>query len=376
MIGDIARATRRGLAHVRAELAAARALRSRSTRTRVQDVPVPLSRAYYFTSEKGVFRLESSGIYRVLDVACYGIAIGGPWVFLALYSHDTAIMVRGDRRALHEPGRDFAFREIYRLRTLSSNERIHGLYLGDEALWVANTGRNTLLQIDPEAAEVVAEIPVIRDRFDRPVLFNNNHINSVSEYDGTVLFAAYRAGAQSMIGVYDGATVTGFGYPCEGVHDIFLTEGGFVLCDTFGANTDEAGGMPVTEEGPLDPRFFARPPGCIVRGVAGSPDELLIGHSHKGERAQRFEGRGAILIARDGRVVGRIDVRPAQVYQIITEDGDFTVPRPRKVEADALRRMFRDALGPPIYEAALPAADAAVGGEPGVARPPARVVSA
>lgn len=246
------------MGRVRAELATARALRSRSTCTRIQDVPVPLSGAYYFTSEKGVFRLVSTGIYQVLDVACYGIAIGGPWVFLALYSHDYAIVVRGDRRALYERGRDFGFQEIYRLQTRSSNERIHGLYLGDEALWVANTGRNTLLKVDPDGARVVAEIPVILDAFGRPVLHNNNHINSVSEYDGTVLFAAYRAGVQSMIGVYDGATVTGYGYPCVGVHDIFLTEGGFVLCDTFGANTEEAGGVLVTEKGPFDPQFFAR----------------------------------------------------------------------------------------------------------------------
>lgn len=87
---------------------------------------------------------------------------------------------------------------------MSTNERIHQLYLGDKALWVANTGRNTLIKIDPETCHTIAELPVIVDQFGRGVLYDNNHINSVSEYGGTVLFAAYRAGdGRSMIGVYD-----------------------------------------------------------------------------------------------------------------------------------------------------------------------------
>lgn len=353
MIRALAHSVRRGVGRACAEFSTERIFQARSDLNRVQDSSVSLRGAYYFTSEKGVFRIDITGIYRVLDVACYGIAMGGPWVFLALYCFDYAIVVRGDRWALREPGRRFRFTEIYRLKTLSSNERIHSIFLGDEALWVANTGRNTLLKVDPEEARVIAEIPIILDRFGRPVLYNNNHINSVSEYGGVVVFVAYRAGTQSMIGVLDGTRVTGYGYPRVGVHDIFLTDGGFLICDTFGAGTEAAGGVPVTEKGPMDPEFFSRPPGCIVRGIAGTGEETLIGHSHKGERALRFSGNGAILVAQNGQVVNRIDVPPAQIYQIITEEGEFVARPSAAVDAAKIRSTFQQAFGEPICEATI-----------------------
>ena len=359
MIADIARACRGGLSHMRAELKMSQLLRACSTFARVQDVEIPLSHAYYFTSEKGLFRLDRTGVYQILDIACYGIAIGGPWVFLSLQSHHRAMVVRGNRDALLGKNRDFAFREIYRSHITSSNNRIHGIYLGDRALWVANTGRNTLLEINPDTARVVNEIPIIQDRFDHPIVHNNNHINSVSEYGGIVLFVAYRAGTQSMIGIYDGATVTGYSYPRTGVHDIFLTETGFILCDTFGENTEQSGGVPITELGAYDPDFFAHPPGFIVRGLAGSSDELLIGHSHKGERSKRFEGHGAILVARGGKVIDRIDVRPAQVYQIISETGEFMSPLPASFEVNELHRVVQAALGEPICKANISVATGA-----------------
>ena len=346
---DIALAFRRGVGRLRAEYRTARITRARSKIKKVQDIAANLEKAYYFTSEKGVFRLDRTGVHQVLDLAAYGIAIHGEWIFLAVYSYDYSIVVRGDRRALSESGRSFDFREIYRLQTLSTNERIHGMFCGSDALWVANTGRNTLLKVDPRKAEVVAEIPVIVDRFGRSVLFDNNHINSVSEYDGVVLFAAYRAGHRSMIGVYDGTSVTGFGYPRAGVHDIFLWNGGFLLCDTFGENTEVAGGALITQDGVFDSEFFSKPPGCIVRGLAGTVDELLIGHSHKGVRSKRFNGHGAILVARNGRVEERLGIHPAQVYQIITEDGAFAMPSPRNVDASSVKRMLMKALGEPIY---------------------------
>ena len=283
--------------------------------------------------------------------------IGATKLFGLRIPHLGGVVVRGDRRALFESGRSFSFKVIYRLRTASSNERIHGLYWGDKALWVANTARNTLLKIDPDEARVTDEVAVILDRFDRPVLYNNNHINSVSEYGGIVMFVAYRAGEQSMIGVYDGASVTGYGYPRAGVHDIFLTETGFMLCDTFGENQQESGGALITEQGPFDPSYFKQPPGFIVRGMAGTPDEFLIGHSHKGERSKRFDGHGAILVARDGKVVDRFDVQPAQVYQIITGGGECITPRPATVDAAQLHQILRAALGEPIYEAEMPSSD-------------------
>lgn len=352
LLSDVRLAAHRGLGAFRAQWRTSIALKARSDIKLVQPVGADLRRAYYFTSESGVYRVDRNGVYRVLDIPAYGIAIRGEWIFLALYSYVYSIVVRGNRKALHENGRRFDFQELFRLETLSTNERIHQVFLGDEALWVANTGRNTLVKIDPQRCRVIAELPMVVDRFDRAVLFDNHHINSVSEYGGTVLFTAYRAGfGRSLIGIYDGTSVTGFAYPREGVHDIYLSGDGFMLCDTFGPNTDAAGGILVTENGAFDPDFFETPPGCVVRGVAGTAEELLVGHSHKGTRSQRFNGHGSLLVARHGKVDDRIELPSAQVYQIVMEDGATLTPEPINVEPQHVAAKFQRVLGEPIYRA-------------------------
>ena len=344
---------------------------SRSLLEKQQDLRGRVAGTYYFTSEKGLYRIDPDGIWKVLDVPCYGIALRDHWVFLSVkwpHLRGRSSVIRGERRSLAEPGRSLAFRELYHITTSSSNDRIHGIFLGETGLWVANTGRNTLLRIDPETGQVSAEIPPILDKFGWPVLFDQNHINSVAEYNGTVLFVAYRIGRQSMIGVYDGSRVTGYGYPNVGAHDIFLRADDFLLCDTFGPGLSthdgrsvrdgigldpapDTGGFLITRNGAFDPDYFERSPGFVLRGLAGSYDELLIGHSHKGPRRKRYKGHGAILVSRHGKVVDKIDVEPSQIYQIITEAGDFVSPAPTSIESSDLHSRFADAFGEPIYQA-------------------------
>lgn len=335
----------------RTQLRAARRASGRAKIEKVADVTAKLRRVYFYTSEKGVYRIDSSGVYRILEIPCYGIAINGDWVYLALFDGGYSTVVRCDRKTLTESDARPDFREIYRIPARSSNERIHQIYLGDEALWVTNTGRNTVLEIDPNDCVVQAEIPLILDRFDHPVMFDTNHINSVFRHDGVMLFTAYRAGDQSMIGIYDGESVTGYGYRNVGIHDIFLTEDGLYFCDTFGTGDPDTGGAVITPDGPLDPAFFQQPPGYIVRGLAGTQDEFLVGHSFKGTRAKRFDGRGAILVCRNKTIQGKIDVPTAQVYQIITSDGDFLMPRPAKLDLEKLHDELARTLGEPIYHA-------------------------
>ena len=350
-IQDLTTAFKRGAGRFLAEYRGARVLQSCSNFRRIQATSIEIENVYYFTSERGLFRLEPDGLYQILEQPLYGIAIGGEWVFLTLFCHDYSIVVRGNRRALEESGRGFEFKEIYRLQTLSTNERIHGVFFGSGAVWVANTGRNTLLKIDPEGGCVTAELAVFLDRFDRPVLYNNNHLNSVSEYSGVVLFVAYRAGDCSLIGVTDGVSVTGYCYPRVGVHDIYLNTEGLVFCDTFGANTLTEGGAMITNAGVFDAAFFSRPPGCIVRGVTGSADELLIGHSHKGTRASRFEGLGAILHAKNGKVVGQMTTPCAQIYQIISADGSLMGPTRSNIEIQTVKELMTGCFGDPVYQA-------------------------
>ena len=122
--------------------------------------------------------------------------------------------------------------------------------------------------------------------------------------------------------------------------------------DTFGENTPNEGGVPMTEAGPFDEARFLAPPGYVVRGIAGAGDELLIGHSHKGERAKRFDGKGALLVYKVGHFACRLDMPASQVYQLMREDGG-TVDAPAPILAAAeISGRLKGLLGEPIYEAA------------------------
>jgi len=326
----------------------------RSICRRVGSVRVELRGEYYFTSEKGLFRIDQTGVFQVMTQPCYGVAFKDDWIFLSVYqggARPYTAVVRGRRDALGQAEAEFSFQEVYRASAPSSNTRIHGIFAGDEALWAANTGRNTLLRFDFGSTELTAEIPLVDDPFGLPVLTDQNHLNGVSEYDGVVLFTAYRAGRQSMVGVFDGTRIVGYGYPNAGIHDIYLTEDDLFLCDTFGANPISAGGALFTSASGYDGQAFDRPPGFVVRGLAGGYDEMLIGHSHKGPRRKRFKGSGAILISRQGAVQDVIPVEPSQIYQIIAESGAFVSPRPVELNARRACAILERTFGPPIYEA-------------------------
>lgn len=314
---------------------------------------VKLSQPYWVSSERGVYLLRDGQILLIAPVPCYGLAFAAEHFYLSAYfGHYTAIW-KGDRQASQKKGSPFRFQELYGYQTLGSNERIHQIFCSRDHLWAANTGRDTLLKFNLHSTQLEAEWPLFSDAFGKPILYDNHHLNSVAAYGELVVFVAYRAGNGSLIGVIHDGQVTGFHYKNKGVHDIFLTHDNFVFCDTFGGNKADSGGWAVDRSGVLDETFFSRPPGRIVRGVAGDEGELVLGHSHKGERRKRFEGHGSLLVLRERKVVAEIVLPCAQVYQVAAYDGTYLKPPSRPPDLDWVKNVFTVALGKPIYHAVV-----------------------
>ncbi|MBF0446776.1 MAG: hypothetical protein HQL67_01100 [Magnetococcales bacterium] len=330
-------------------LRAIHALSGRSQSKKIQDIDYDLQETYLITTDRGVYRLSRDGLFLVFPYHTYGIAIHKKHLFIAILIDTVSIIVRGDKQAFFSAGLPFNFQEVYRIHTLSPTDRIHGMFMGGKSLWVANTARNTILEIDPDTLQIKAEIPILYDSFSAPVLYDQNHINGISEYHGVVLFSAPKVNKKSMIGLYDGVSVTGYEYENSGVHDVYLSEEGLFFCDTFGTNQTDSGGYLVTGESFFDKPFFDNPPGVVVRGLAGTPEEFIIGHSHKGARAKRFKGHGALLMARFGQVQKKIPIDPSQVHQIICQDGLNIKPSPDKMDAEEMRAVLKNRLGEPIY---------------------------
>lgn len=317
-------------------------------------MPLPpgsaLAHSYFFTSDKGLFRVTPAGMTRLFGLPVYGFALRGGHFYMAVNLGLLSLVVRGDRQALERPGANLKLQTLYDRSIRSSNERLHQLTSGPDGLWVANTARNSLLLIDADTGVVKKEIFPFLDRFGAPVMGDHNHINSVVQYGDAVLFTAYRAGERSLIGMYDGKTVRGFGYRNAGAHDVYLWESDIVFCDTFGDAGRESGGV-IRGGFPFADDFFSRPPGFIVRGMAGQHGEILVGHSHKGQRKQRFKGRGSLLVFHGGAPAFVIPVPAAQIYQITTAQGEFLPFDGTAANAAVIAEKLEKSLGAACYEA-------------------------
>jgi hypothetical protein len=296
-----------------------------------------------------MFRCDPAGLHQVVDVHLYGSTIVGSKVFMGFYIDQLTTFVEGNATALFSPGTPFEFREIFSERTADDRERAHQITSCGDIVWLARTGAGAVLRYDTSNGKLT-NYTLIRDRFSAPIRRDVNHINSVVQYGDVVLFTGTHAGDRSFIGVLDGKRVTGFGYKNIGVHDIYLTQSGFLFFDTFGPQRANEGGVPVTEKGILFPEVFTKPPGYILRGAAQTGEEILFGSSHKGERTHRFKGNGELLIIENGalRITKRLP--GAQVYQIITATGAMLTPPANLPDASAVRQILEAALGRPIYE--------------------------
>ncbi len=322
-------------------------------------VVAPLGRAlqrdYLVTSSGGLYLLAEGVIRRLLRHKIYGIALAPPHLYLAVAIGLSSVVVRCRYDALRAGRGALAMERLYTQQATDLSDRIHALSLAEEGLWVANTGRNTLLRLDPQGAAQPLEIPPFYDRFGTPLYYNVNHLNSVTALPGGVLFVANRAGERSLIGLLAGGRVRCHGYPRIGVHDAFLTRRGLLFCDTFGEHAPGppySGRVMLAGEA-LDEPWFARRQG-IVRGVAGDPEgELLVGNSVRGTRQERFHGAGSLIVLQGGEVTGEIPLPgAAQIYQIVQTDGGTVRPPPAPTPALACDQLSA-ALGPALLDEPL-----------------------
>lgn len=247
------RTVKRILGSASGELAFFRAINSKPTPKLVQQGPFSIKKSYFFTSNSGVYRLALEGIYRIIGHKSYGITMDSDAVYLSMAISRYSVVGTFDRQTFSGNAKDFGMRSLLFLGVLDLSDRIHGLSMGKTGLWVANTGRNTVLLLDPSSGKIIRETALFSDRFGTPLYYNVNHINSVTAVDGGVLFVANRAGSRSLIGVLEDRRITCFAYPNPGVHDIFVPPHGLYFCDSFGPMTDDHfHGRLVSHDGVID----------------------------------------------------------------------------------------------------------------------------
>lgn len=349
-------AVRHGARAAWRELCMARAIRAGGVWEHTQTLPIALDKRYILTANSGVYRLEGNTLHRLFRYKAYGIALDDTALFLAVHCDAASLVLRLDRSVIRGARARTPPRVLFSQIAQDPSDRLHALHLApDGGLLIANTARNTIVEIDRTDGTLRREVPPFQDAFGTPLYYNVNHINSVSCYGDAVLFVANRAGARSLIGVLDDAGVTGYVVAHAGVHDILFSGRQFYYCDTFGdLENGTSHGAPYREQQPVAAEFF-RETRCTVRGMAGDPDgEMLIGNSVRGERSKRFTGSGSVLLLRDGEIRQTLTLKPiAQIYQIIQENGCHLDNPPTDLHGTEVRARFQACFGPPAFDRPL-----------------------
>jgi hypothetical protein len=310
---------------------------------------------YLISGDKGIYAIRKGTFLRLFNTRTFGIAIRGNELFAACSNDHYSSICKASLPADIAADERLRFSEIFRTPT-SKSGRIHQIAFYNDQLAVAHTDGNAILFLCPDSGELLSECRPFRDHFGDPIPGDHNHLNSVSQCGECLLFCAYKAGDRALLGVLHGDRVKAYPIRNVGAHDIHLEGRNLWHSDTFGLSVDKGGdgcGYPMKNNRRVDGESFSAPPGKVMRGVAGTGEELLVGHSHKGPRAKRYDGNGSIIRLVGEKVVGETTVPFSQVYDILRLDGRHFDEPPAFVTWDDVNDHFTSILGPCVYEQTL-----------------------
>lgn len=316
-----------------------------------------ISGNYLVSGDRGVHAVVGGRFLQLSKVITYGIAVRNGMIWCASSCDRYSSICRAELPEHLMPGQRLAFEEIHRAKT-SKKGRYHQIgFIGDR-LAIAASENNVIRYLDPMSGEILSECLPFRDSFGEPIGGDHNHINSLSESGECVLFCAYKAGQGSLLCVLNGNRdrVKGYEISSMGLHDIYIEGENLWFSDTFGLPTKLGGddcGHLMKNNCKVDAGYFSAPPGKVIRGIAGTGKELLVGHSHKGPRAKRYKGKGSIIRLVGEKVVEETSVPFAQVYDILRLDGRHFDEPPALGSWDEINARFVSILGSCVYEQVL-----------------------
>jgi hypothetical protein len=301
---------------------------------------------YVLSTEKGVFLIDNGRALHVFPYRTYGIALHNDDFYLS--------SVRGEHNSIFKarlptpleqlvPGTRISFQEIYYLKA-HTTERIHQICIHQNQLVITKPSANAIVFLNLTTGEEEFEIRPFVDSFGIPISGDHNHINSVFSCGEVLLFGAYRAGDGSLIGAYHNGKITAYHAGNIGLHGAYISGQDLYYGDTFGSEGEGKGYLIINNKR-FDESHFQSGDGFCVRGVCQSREELLIGHSHKGPRAKRFEGPAFLLRCNKDHVVPF-----AAIYDIMRMDGTYFDKPPHVTSWDEVNRLLQDILGDPVYE--------------------------
>ncbi len=311
----------------------------------------PLQGDYLISTDKGLFRASGRRVENILSLTMFGISITESTLFAAVTLAEWSFLLRADMKGERDTFRLSGLKLVKAYSTPSHPERVHQIHARGQRIAVASTKTNSIDFIDAATGKEIFDIYPIADKTGFPIKSDHNHINSAYQAGEVTFFVAHDGGALgALIGYVARGRVIASAFPNRGVHDVIPTARGLIFCDTFGPlkPNEPAGGNVYLNGKPLLPAHTDRT--FTIRGVAGTRDEWLVGHSHHGKRGDRFKGSGALLVLRNGELTEVADIPCAQIYDIIRADGRKFDDDLDDLDAAQARELLSTGVGPVVMD--------------------------
>ncbi|MFV1852264.1 MAG: hypothetical protein ACMZ66_16370 [Thalassospira sp.] len=325
-----------------------RALKRPSGFKRTKNHSGRLEGRYLLSTDQGLILADSAGVYQITTFGVFGLAIDGDAVYVAALDGEDSVVFVGHADAITAPSSQFEWRELYRVSKTGHSGRIHQICVCNGCLWLSNTAQNSLVKIDRFSGAWMGAFAPFKCSFGHPILTDHNHVNAVSAFPNFMLFGAFRANRQSAFGVCGAGEVRLYLYKNMGIHDCVISGNDLFFSDSYRMFDNGVVGGCICVNGEYKfSDYFDENPAGFVRGLAGTDGELVVGNSVTGPRAERFNGRGELIVFGSQGFKDRFNIPAAQVYDIIRLDGThFDNPAMPNTFSDACSVLER-ALGPP-----------------------------
>ncbi len=277
---------------------------------------------FLISSNDGLFYLNNSNLKKINNHNCFGIAKYSNNIFFSVYNKSKNYIISANLKDyLNSKKNNYLENKIFKIIVNNIGSRIHQISISHGVMWITLTNEDKILKFDLNQNKIIEKI----DLFEKFANLNEDkfHINSISAYKNFVLVTAANYKEGSLIIYIYNNNVYYFFYKNKGIHDIKLIDNDIYICDSFGKyghNNKNKGGELLKNGKSIDKVFFTKPPGYVLRGIGIHTSNILIGHSHKGHRAKRFQGFSKLLLYKNKTFYELCELPFSQIYDIICID--------------------------------------------------------
>ena len=301
---------------------------------------------YLISTNKGIYLLEKSKIFRLYKGDVHGLCINEKIIFFSVFTGRHSSILQAEicckKKILLNLKRLISFETRY------NNERIHGMCYDKKRnlILIANTKRNSILYYDFKTKKKINEIFVMSDKTKFKICTDHNHINNISLHNNNILFTCHNGSigkknkGGSLIGFIDKNKIYFYEYKNRGVHDIVLFKNNLLINDSFGNFEGSSAGPRLNGKAYKQNIFKKLNSEYMIRGLSFHEEESIFGCSGlQLKRKLRLNTSGAIILLKNNKyIIKKFDFSQVnEIKRIEINENNFDTNKPL---ADIFKKSF------------------------------------